>query len=142
MSALLLAACASPADHSSSPRPEAGGPRHEALRYPATTPGSPQEVAKVPDRPRASVPAPPTAWAPDVLYVCVGARGERQTPIELSPSLAGLCRKHPEMGPCQYQRETCRRAGGRVFAADGLEITPAVEAEYDRKVLRARFRGD
>jgi hypothetical protein len=46
------------------------------------------------------------------------------------------------MGPCQYEREVCRRSGGRVIAADGKEITKATEAEYDRKVMRVRFRGD
>ena len=46
------------------------------------------------------------------------------------------------MGPCQYEREACRRSGGRVFAADGTEITAATEAEYDRKVARIRLRAD
>jgi len=29
-----------------------------------------------------------------------------------------------------------------VFAADGREITRAVEDEYDRKVMRVRFRAN
>jgi len=53
-----------------------------------------------------------------------------------------LCKRHPEMGPCQYERQACRRSGGRVFAASGEEITLATEAEYDKKVLRARFRAN
>jgi hypothetical protein len=54
-----------------------------------------------------------------------------------------LCRRHPEMGPCQYERNACRSAGGRVFAAaGGQEITMATEAEYDRKVMRVRFRAN
>ena len=46
------------------------------------------------------------------------------------------------MLPCQYERDICRRNGGRVFAADGTEITMATEAEYDKKVFRVRFRAD
>jgi hypothetical protein len=46
------------------------------------------------------------------------------------------------MGPCQYERDLCRRSGGRVFASNGLEITQHVEDEYDRKVLRVRFRAN
>jgi len=44
------------------------------------------------------------------------------------------------MGPCQYERNLCRSSGGRVFAAGGQEITRQTEDEYDRKVLRVRFR--
>jgi len=46
------------------------------------------------------------------------------------------------MGPCQYERDVCRSSGGRVFAAGGFEITRAVEAEYDRKVMRVRFKAN
>ena len=53
-----------------------------------------------------------------------------------------LCRKHPEMGPCQYERNACRKKGGRVFAADGTEITLATEAEYDKKVRRVTFKAN
>jgi hypothetical protein len=66
----------------------------------------------------------------------------RETVIEFEPKVAELCRKHPEMGPCQYEREVCRRSGGRVYAANGVEITNATEAEYDRKVMRVRFRAN
>ena len=65
-----------------------------------------------------------------------------QTAIEYSPQVDGLCRKHPEMGPCQYERNACRRKGGRVFAADGSEITMATEAEYDKKVRRVTFKAN
>lgn len=69
------------------------------------------------------------------------AQGEEAwTAIELTPKLEELCRRHPEMGPCQYQREACRRAGGRVFDERGVEITRKIEAQYDRKVLRFKFR--
>jgi len=52
--------------------------------------------------------------------------------------VAALCRRHPEMGPCQYARNACRSDGGRVYAADGSEITQADESEYDKKVMRVR----
>jgi len=42
------------------------------------------------------------------------------------------------MGPCQSARNACRSNGGRVYAADGSEITRADEAEYDKKVTRVR----
>lgn len=79
---------------------------------------------------------------PNTLYVCVldvaGVR--QQTAIEFAPRVGDLCAKHPEMGPCQYERNACRRSGGRVYAANGKEITMETEAEYDRKVLRVRFK--
>ena len=96
-------------------------------------------------------PAPPAAVAivvpPDTQYVCVSdsdSGGQRQqTSIQFSsPKVRDLCKKHPEMGPCQYERDICRRSGGRVFAANGVEITLQTEAEYDRKVLRVRFRAN
>ena len=80
----------------------------------------------------------------NALYVCVvsDARGTRQTSIEFAPKIEALCRKHPEMGPCQYERNACRAGGGRVFAANGVEITATTEAEYDRKVMRVRLRSN
>jgi hypothetical protein len=82
------------------------------------------------------------AAPPDALYVCVteGRDGTRRTAIEFAPNVEALCRRHPEMGPCQYERNVCRKRGGRVFAAGGAEITMATEAEYDRKVMRVRMR--
>ena len=78
------------------------------------------------------------------IYVCVAGSGAatKQTAIEYAEKVDALCRKHPEMGPCQYERNACRRTGGRVFAADGTEITLATEAEYDRKVRRVQFRAN
>lgn len=86
-------------------------------------------------------PAPAVA-PPDKLYVCVtSVNGVRsQAPIEFTPNVYSLCAKHPEMGPCQYARNECRRGGGRVFAANGTEITTATEAEYDKKVIRAKIQ--
>ena len=91
------------------------------------------------------MPALPLISVPAAaLYVCVTdvAGQQKQTAIEFSPRVGGLCKRHPEMGPCQYERDLCRRSGGRVFAADGGEITRQVEDEYDRKVLRVRFRAN
>ena len=85
-----------------------------------------------------------TGVVPGTVYVCVtGTNGKtQQTAIELPPHVADVCRKAPEMGPCQYERETCRRNGGRVFAADGTEITRATEIEYDKRVLRIRMKSN
>lgn len=81
---------------------------------------------------------------PGLLYVCVtDVKGERkQVGIEFAPTVHKLCARHPEMGPCQYERNACRRSGGSVFAANGREITAATEAEYDKKVLRVRLRAN
>jgi hypothetical protein len=83
------------------------------------------------------------AQAPS-LYVCVGNTEAvtQQVAIEFAPEVERLCRRHPEMGPCRYEREACRRGGGRVFTGEGTEITRSIEAQYDKKVLRIRLRGD
>ena len=91
------------------------------------------------------VPAPEAiVLPPNAQYVCVTeAAGQRQQMvIEFSPKVAAMCVKHPEMGPCQYERNACRRGGGRVFAAGGKEITMATEAEYDKKVMRIRLKAN
>jgi hypothetical protein len=92
-----------------------------------------------------SVPAaqPSIVVPPNALYVCVVDVGgvRKQTAIEFAPNVEEICAKHPEMGPCQYERNACRRSGGRVYAASGMEITMATEAEYDKKVLRVRLKG-
>lgn len=77
----------------------------------------------------------------DAVYVCVAGSGKDRTikPIELQEKVAALCRRHTEMGPCQSARNACRSNGGRVYAADGSEITRADEAEYDKKVMRMRL---
>lgn len=89
-------------------------------------------------------PTPPPTIPAGSQYVCVSGSGEarRETAIEFSPKVAELCRKHPEMGPCQYERDICRRSGGRVYADGGTEITLATEAEYDKKVMRVRFKAN
>ena len=77
---------------------------------------------------------------PDAVYVCVTGSGQDRAvkTIELGEKAAALCRRHTELGPCQFARNACRRSGGRVYASDGREITPADEAEYDKKVMRVR----
>lgn len=74
------------------------------------------------------------------VYVCAAGSGKdrRIATIELETKVADLCRRHTEMGPCQSARNACRRSGGRVYAADGNEITQADEAEYDKNVMRMR----
>lgn len=79
-----------------------------------------------------------------MLYVCVtdSSGTQKQTALEYAEKVGTLCRQHPEMGPYQYERNLWRRQGGRVYAADGTEITPATEAEYDSKVRRVQFKAD
>ena len=74
------------------------------------------------------------------VYVCAAGSGRDRTiaAIALEEKVAALCRRHTEMGPCQNARNACRRSGGRVYAADGSEVTQADEAEYDKKVMRVR----
>jgi hypothetical protein len=81
----------------------------------------------------ASIPA-------GAVYVCATGSGKDRTivPIALEEKAASLCRRHTEMGPCQNARNACRRSGGRVYAADGSEVTQADEAEYDKRVIRLR----
>ena len=120
----------------------------------------PKEVGKAPvarlPLPENQPPSAPAVAAPSRIivsnvppgtqYVCVGQAGpdgaRSQTAIQFEEKVAQLCMKHPEMGPCQYERNVCRRSGGRVFTADNTEITLATEAEYDKRVMRVRFKGD
>jgi len=115
LAALALAAC-TPSAHdsrSAAPTPKGGAP----AVAPPTAP-SPQVAA-------------PAVVVPDgALYVCVTERGGQRIPsvIEFpSPKVADLCRRHPEMSPCQFERNACRRTGGRVFAANGQEIDVPLE---------------
>lgn len=113
---------------------------------PALAP-APQTVA--PSPPPRVVPAivvppgvtlPSLDFPPGALYVCE-VDGSK-TAIEYEARVEQLCRRHPEMGPCQYERNQCRARGGRVFTQKGEEVTPAVESEYDRVVRRVRFQAD
>lgn len=106
---------------------------------------TPPPGAAVTRRPIETPAVPPTVVVPpNTLYVCVIERNgqTQQTAIEFDPKVGKLCATHPEMGPCQYERNHCRANGGRVFAPNGVEITMATEAEYDKKVTRVRLRSN
>lgn len=140
----MLAGCAAtPETAVDEPAPSAP-PTELVAAVVAETPVPPSSSAKkrALAAPAPAAPAAPEAPPPTSLYRCLKrVQGEDTwNPIELAPKLEDLCRRHPEMGPCQYQRQICRRAGGRVFDSEGREITPRIEAEYDRKVLRLKFR--
>ena len=150
---LLLGACAQPPV----PTPIVVTPPAEQASAPVVRRDLPETMAPAPVLPPVGDPAaiglppppavaalPPITLPGDAIYVCViDKQGTRhQTAIEFVPKVHSLCRRHPEMGPCQYERNICRAAGGRVFAGKGQEITLATEAEYDRKVMRVRFRSN
>jgi len=139
--AALLAACTPQPAGPPVNLPEPGAPTPPVVRRPVPPP-APSPPPAAPVVPVA--PDPPVVIPAGAVYVCVVGFGEQRsvTAIEFVPKVAALCAKNPEMGPCQYEREVCRRSNGRVFAADGKEITKATEAEYDRKVMRIRLRGD
>ena len=120
---------------------------------PAAVPSAaaPQLAHAAPARTAPAAPTLPGAASPVVipanvppgtLYVCTATVNGRvqQTAIEYEPRVKQLCSKHPEMGVCQYERDACRASGGRVHTAAGVEITRQTEAEYDKKVMRVRFR--
>ena len=72
-------------------------------------------------------PAPPPVALPDMnlppgpIYACASAAARE--PIVLAPGVESLCRRHPEMGPCQFERDACRaRYRG---AARGRAKSPA-----------------
>ena len=135
LAVMLLAACTgSDTKPPDAVKAEAAAPA--VTRRPIETPASPAP---------ATTPAPLAVDVPaDALYVCVVQRDGRtqQTAIEFAPKVGELCRRHPEMGPCQYERNNCRARGGRVFAAGSVEITMQTEADYDKKVTRTRFRAN
>ena len=110
----------------------------------ASSPARPTEMAAAPPAQSSKATVPSPMASDRTLYTCVtdGADRRKQTAIELEPKVASLCARHPEMGPCQYEREVCRKSGGRVFAQGGQEITRRTEDEYDRKVMRVRFRAN
>jgi len=104
---------------------------------------TPAAAPTVPSAPSVPAARPAIVVSPNSLYVCVVDVGgvRKQTAIEFAPEVGELCAKHPERSPCQYERNACRRSGGRIYAASGMEITMATEADYDKKVLRVRFKG-
>jgi hypothetical protein len=147
LAALALGACSAPTPERVplpvTPPGEAAGAAVVRRPLPDTTPPPAPPIAASPVNPPAAATGA-TAAPPGALYVCVSGAGAQllQTSIEFAPGVGELCRKHPEMGPCQYERDACRRSGGRVFAADGSEITRLVEDEYDKRVLRIRLRSN
>lgn len=138
--ALTLAACTWP-DAEKAAVTTAASPQDPPVVHPLleATPPPP-----TPDATKTAAPAAPVIVPAGTLYLCViDAGGERrQTTIEFAPKVAELCRKAPEMSPCRYERENCRRNGGRVFVADGAEITRQTEAEYDKRVMRVRLKSN
>lgn len=139
--ALVVAGCMA-SDNKSPPASSVSSEGAAVTRRPLDTPAVPAPVT--PPAAPAQPPALAVTVPPDALYVCVAQRDGalQQTAIEFAPKVGALCGRHPEMGPCQYERNNCRARGGRVFAAGGVEITMATEAEYDKKVMRTRFRAN
>jgi hypothetical protein len=136
---VLLVAC-SPAPTGTVPVPPAPPAKAGANAVmPVAVPEPGVERTAQPEPSAAGIVVPAGA-----IYVCVTeAQGERRsTAIAFAPKVGELCAKYPEMGPCQYERNVCRRGGGRVYAANGVEVTLETEAEYDRKVMRVRLQSN
>jgi hypothetical protein len=133
--ALALVLTAAGCQQAPPPAPPVASPP-PAAAAPATSPRdrAPATVAKAP------LALPSLEFPPGPLYFCQSSSG--RTAIDYEPRVEQLCRRHPEMGPCQYERDACRAKGGRVYTARNEEVTAAVEAEYDRIVRRVRFQGD
>ena len=139
--ATAIAACSAPAPLPlTSPHDAAGA---AVVRTPVPERASPPAGATA-FPPPGSPPLPRIDVPPRAQYVCVTEidAERRLTAIEFTPQVARLCERHPEMGPCQYERNLCRRSGGRVYATGGVEITMDTEADYDRKVMRVRFKAN
>ena len=142
---VALAACApSPEPAPPASATSASTPAVTRRPLPEATPPPPAVPPATSPAPAASVSVPHVAVPAGALYVCVVGTGAavQQTAIEYAEKVGAMCSKHPEMGPCQYERNACRSKGGRVFAADGSEITMATEAEYDKKVRRVTFKAN
>ncbi len=137
--ALAFAACTAPEPVPLTPPKDTAAAAVIRKPIPESAPPTVTAAPAVPGQPGPAIVVPPGTQ-----YVCVSESGgeRKQTAIEFTPKVAQLCQRHPEMGPCQYERNLCRRSGGRVYAAGGAEITIATEAEYDRKVLRVRFKAN
>jgi hypothetical protein len=127
LAALALAAC--------QPSPPPSAP------VPPPPPPAPVVASPGPSAlPPAPVALPRMDLPPGPIYRCAVAG--TTAVLQLPESIEGLCRRHPEMGPCQYERDACRQRGGRVLTSLGDEVTARVEAEYDKRVQRVRFQGD
>ena len=140
--AIALAGCSQPREPVPiTPPAESAGAAVVRRPLPESAPATPSVASSAP---AAHALQPPVVVPPGVIYLCVSESGgvRKQTAIEFAPKVGAMCAKHPEMGPCQYERDICRRSGGRVFAAGGVEITLLTEAEYDKKVMRVRFKAN
>ena len=141
---MIAAACTSPAPEPVPITKQGDAAGAAVVRRPIAEP-APPAVASI-ERPQSALPstAAPIVVPAGVQYVCISESGgqRQQTAIEFAPKIRELCTKHPEMAPCQYERNVCRRSGGRVFEANGTEITMQTEAEYDKKVMRVRFKSN
>ena len=146
--AIGLTACAPSREPvPAAPATEAGAAAGARRPLPATAPPpgtSAPQVSAIGPAAAPRLQASAIVVPPGALYACVSESGGtlRQTGIEYEGKTDALCRKHPEMGPCQYERNACRRGGGRVYTADGTEITLATEAEYDKRVRRVQFKAN
>ena len=110
----------------------------------ATSVGSPSgSVAPSRAQPSAAQIATAASVTPAGItrYECVkGKSGQETRAAIMFPEQSGrICARFPAMGPCQYERSTCRASGGRVIRFDGVEITKEVEHEYDKQVQRFRL---
>ncbi len=145
VAAVLVAACGGPPQGPPGAPPGNVAPALPPPPEPAGS-GSPAQAGAVAALTDLSPPAavPSVVLPGGVLYACVNnANAERPvTAIEFAPKVAALCGRNPEMRACQYERQACRSRGGRVLAADGREITLAIEAEYDRQVTRIRLQSN
>ena len=131
--ALLAAGCQQPAP----PPPRIADGKAAG---PAVVAAAPAALAPAKPAPPPKVALPSRDFLPGPLYYC--ATADARVAIEYAPKVESLCRKHPEMGPCQFERNACRAQGGRVYTARGEEVSPGVEAEYDKAVTRVRFQAD
>jgi hypothetical protein len=107
-------------------------------------PVSPSVAGEPPTAPNRYAPLAAIVAPPNTQYVCVSETNgvRQQASIEFSAKVAALCREYPEMGPCKYERDVCRRSNGRVYTANGVEITKQTEAEYGKKVMRVVFKSN
>jgi len=141
--ALAFSACTAPREPlPMTPANESKGAA--VVRRPLPERPAPPVASIAPIAPAAPSPAPLVVVPAGSIYVCVSETSgmRQQTAIAFAPKVGALCAKHPEMGPCQYERDVCRRSGGRVYATGGVEITLQTEAEYDKTVLRVRFKAN
>ena len=113
---------------------------------PAPTPPPPPAPTPAPSPASPPAPVPAPVALPDMnlppgpVYAC--ETGGAREPIALPANIESLCRRHPEMGPCQFERNACRSRGGRVYTSGGEEVTADVESLYDERVRRVRFQAD